>query len=98
MACSLKFRIQEVDGIVQSCSENKGADQLRGLPRADGLRLCFRICIKAGFLMTLFINKDLDKDFRMSDTKLQNEPLDKKKLTIYKAVNNQGGGEQRHTQ
>ena len=47
--------------------------------RADGLRLCFRICIKAGFLMTLFINKDLDKDFRMSDTKLQNEPLDKKK-------------------
>ena len=27
------------------CSENKGADQLRGYREAD-LRLCFRICIK----------------------------------------------------
>ena len=26
-----------------ACSENKGADQLRGYPEA-GLRLCFRIC------------------------------------------------------
>ena len=29
------------------CSENKGADQLRGY-----LRLCFRICNKQAFLMT----------------------------------------------
>ena len=33
------------------CSENKGADQLRGYREAD-LRLCFRIRKKAGFLMT----------------------------------------------
>ena len=32
------------------CSENKGADQLHGQCAAD-LRLCFRICKKAGFLM-----------------------------------------------
>ena len=31
------------------CSENKGADQLRSYRAAD-LRLCFRICKKAGFL------------------------------------------------
>ena len=30
------------------CSENKGADQLRGYPEAD-LRLCFRICKKPVF-------------------------------------------------
>ena len=32
----------ESEGIVL-CSENKGADQLRGYHEAD-LRLCFRIC------------------------------------------------------
>ena len=32
-----------------SCSENKGADQLRGYREAD-LRLCFRICKKPVFL------------------------------------------------
>ena len=30
------------------CSENKGADQLRGYREAD-LRLCFRICKKLVF-------------------------------------------------
>ena len=30
------------------CSENKGADQLRGYHEAD-LRLCFRICKKPVF-------------------------------------------------
>ena len=30
------------------CSENKGADQLRGYRKAD-LRLCFRICKKPVF-------------------------------------------------
>ena len=38
----LKFRIQEVEGLHYSCSENKGADQLRGYHEAD-LRLCFCI-------------------------------------------------------
>ena len=33
------------------CSENKGADQLRGYCEAD-LRLYFRLCKKPGFLMT----------------------------------------------
>ena len=38
------------------CSENKGADQLRGYREAD-LRLCFRICIMqiVGFLIRRLI-------------------------------------------
>ena len=43
MARGLKFRIQKVKGLQCLCSENKGADQLRGY-REAGLRLCFRIC------------------------------------------------------
>ena len=43
MARSLQFQIQEVEGLFYPCSENKGADQLRGYHEAD-LRLCFRIC------------------------------------------------------
>ena len=43
MARGLKFRIKEVEGLYHLCSENKGADQLRGYREAD-LRLCFRIC------------------------------------------------------
>ena len=42
MARGLKFRIQKVEGLYYPCSENKGADQLRGYREAD-LRLCFRI-------------------------------------------------------
>ena len=42
MARGLKFRIKEVEGLYYLCSENKGADQLRGYREAD-LRLCFRI-------------------------------------------------------
>ena len=42
MARSLKFRIQKVEGLYYPCSENKGADQLRGYREAD-LRLCFGI-------------------------------------------------------
>ena len=41
MTRGLKFRIQEVEGLYYLCSENKGADQLRGYREAD-LRLCFR--------------------------------------------------------
>ena len=36
------------------CSENKGADQLRGYREAD-LRLCFRLCKLLGFLMRQLI-------------------------------------------
>ena len=43
MARGLKFCIKEVEGLYYPCSENKGADQLRGYQEAD-LRLCFRIC------------------------------------------------------
>ena len=43
MARVLKFRIKNVEGLYYLCSENKGADQLRGYREAD-LRLCFRIC------------------------------------------------------
>ena len=43
MARGLKFRIKKVEGSYYLCSENKGADQLRGYREAD-LRLCFRKC------------------------------------------------------
>ena len=43
MARGLKFRIYEVEGLYYLCSENKGADQLRGYREAD-LCLCFRVC------------------------------------------------------
>ena len=42
-ARTLKFWIKEEEGLYYPCSENKGADQLRGYREAD-LRLCFRIC------------------------------------------------------
>ena len=45
MARGLKFCIYEVEGLYYPCSENKGADQLRGYREAD-LRLCFGICKK----------------------------------------------------
>ena len=43
MGRDLKFQIYKVEGLYFLCSENKGADQLRGYHEAD-LRLCFRIC------------------------------------------------------
>ena len=39
----MKFWIKEGEGLYYPCSENKGADQLRGYREAD-LRLCFRPC------------------------------------------------------
>ena len=42
-ARSLKFGIYEEEGVYYPCSENKGADQLRGYREAD-LRLCFLLC------------------------------------------------------
>ena len=45
MARGLKFGNSEEEGLKNLCSENKGADQLRGYREAD-LRLCFRICKK----------------------------------------------------
>ena len=43
MARSLKFRIEVEEELYYPCSENKGADQLRGYREAY-LRLCFRLC------------------------------------------------------
>ena len=43
MARGLKFWIKKLEVLLYLCSENKGADQLRGYREAD-LRLCFRIC------------------------------------------------------
>ena len=43
MARGLKFRLKKVEELYYLCSENKGADQLRGYREAD-LRLCLRIC------------------------------------------------------
>ena len=48
MARCLKFRILEVESMYYVCSENKGADQLRGNRAAD-LRLYFRMYKKAKF-------------------------------------------------
>ena len=42
-ARSMKFWIYQVEELYYPCSENKGADQLRGYREAD-LRLCFRLC------------------------------------------------------
>ena len=49
MARGLIFRIEDVEGFCYECSENKGADQLRGYREAD-LRLCFLMCKKPVFL------------------------------------------------
>ena len=43
MARGLKFCIKDVEELYTLCSENKGADKLRGYGEAD-LRLCFCIC------------------------------------------------------
>ena len=48
MARDLKFRIYLEEVSYYPCSENKGADQLRGYRKAD-LRLCFRIYAKSWF-------------------------------------------------
>ena len=48
MARGLKFWIQIEEGLYFPCSENKGADQLRGYREAE-LRLCFRLCKKPVF-------------------------------------------------
>ena len=44
-----KFWIQKVEELYYPCSENKGADQLRGYREADH-RLCFRYTVVIGFL------------------------------------------------
>ena len=43
IAKSLKFLMNEEEGLYYSCSENKGTDQLRDYRKAD-LRLWFCIC------------------------------------------------------
>ena len=48
MARGMKFRVKIEDGSHYPCSENKGADQLRGYCAAD-LRLCVRIFKKLVF-------------------------------------------------
>ena len=52
MARGWKFRIYVVEGLYYPCSENEGADQIRGYREAD-LRTCFQSHMqKAGFLTT----------------------------------------------
>ena len=48
MARGLNNWIKKVQGLYSLCSENKGANQLRGYREAD-LRLCYRICKKPLF-------------------------------------------------
>ena len=80
MARGLKFRITEIEELYYPCSENKGADQLRGYREAD-LRLCFRIWEKPvnsqrGHL-TLNLVKTLKTSFILKSSKYV---LDKYKL------------------
>ena len=46
---NLKFLISKVEGLYYLCSENKGADQLRGYREADLRLICFRIYEKPVF-------------------------------------------------
>ena len=57
MARGLTFRIKEVEELHCLCSENKGADQLRGSDREANLRLCCRICKKQVFSRGSIIDK-----------------------------------------
>ena len=69
MARGLKFRIYVVEGLYYLCSENKGADQLRGYREAD-LRLCFRICKKPVFLRcgSITVGRILLRDYCGANT------------------------------
>ena len=56
-----KLEISDLDSsgiVLYICSENKGADQLRGYREAD-LRLCFRICKKPVFSRHHFTSKKI---------------------------------------
>ena len=48
MPSGWKIWVKEIEGLYYLCSENKGADQLRGYPAPD-LRLCFHILQKQVF-------------------------------------------------
>ena len=73
-ASSLKFRIEEEEGLYYPCSENNGADQLYSYCTAD-LRLCFRLCMLFDLLCsglnysvaiyTLVRNRTLLRHFQM---------------------------------
>ena len=54
IARSSKFQIKEVEGLYYMCSENKGADQLRGYREADQ-RLCFRYTYSTAKLICIFV-------------------------------------------
>ena len=53
MSRCLKFQVKEVEELYYPCSENKGADQLRGYRKAD-LRLCFRGAITFALILQKF--------------------------------------------
>ena len=67
-----------MEGLYYLCSENKGADQLRGYREAD-LRLCFRMCKKrfshdaAHIMLPLFINRSKINELNVENTRLNKE-------------------------
>ena len=61
----LKFQIKEEEELYHPCSENKGADQLRGYREAD-LRLCFRICKKPVISQQGHLTLNLEKTQKTS--------------------------------
>ena len=78
MARGLKFRIWKVEGLYYLCSENKGADQLRGYREAD-LRFFFayakcwfshdaaQICLQCYCYMHGDLVHDVDTPFRLRE-------------------------------
>ena len=70
-AVQLQKRLEILDfGLHYLCSENKGANQLRGNREAD-LRLCFCIMQNVGFLVTWLIRKMAIPQLCSSDPSVQ---------------------------
>ena len=75
MARGLKFRIKKEEGVYFLCSENRGADQLRGYREAD-LLLCFRICKKPVFSRRgSFINLNSYKHTKLKPVEYSGEEI-----------------------
>ena len=80
MARGLKFQIWKVEGLYYLCSENKGADQLRGYREAD-LCLRFRICKRwfshdAAHLHILTISLKAKVSLKVVNTATRSQPIE----------------------
>ena len=90
MARGLKFRLKEVEGLYYLCSENNGADQLRGYREAD-LCLCFRIFKKPVFsgrgsniVLPHYYTPHYNTDFSITGSCLESQMV----IFLFSNVNN----------